>query len=216
MHHLRCSEIWGGIKNQDLDVCSSGLTASLFSSAAASGKGGDIYYLSVCENDWLTRVAIADVVGHGEHVSAMSEWLYESLRARITNLDGHEVLAELNRLAAERGIDAMTTAAVVGVFKRDGDGYFAYAGHHPVMIRRRDSSDWRNIAMDERDEVIENLPLGVDSSSLYRQHKIPLESGDRLVLYTDGVIEATNAGGEMFGLHRLEAILERFGNKPLP
>lgn len=216
MHHLRCSEIWGGIRNQDLEVCSSGLTASLYSGAAAGGKGGDIYYLSVCENDWLTRVAVADVLGHGEHVSAMSKWLYEALRTRITNLDGHEVLAELNRLAAQRGFDAMTTAAIVGVFKRDGHGYFAYAGHHPVMIRRRSGSDWRNITIDEKTEAIENLPLGVEPSATYSQRKIRVESGDRLVLYTDGVIEAFNGSGELFGFHRLEAILERVGEKPLP
>ena len=216
MHYLRCSEIWGGIKNEDLDVSSSGLTASLFSGAADGGKGGDIYYLSVCENDWLTRVAIADVMGHGEHVSALSKWLYDGLRTRITNLDGHEVLAELNRLAAQHGFNAMTTAAVIGVFKRDGHGYFAYAGHHPAMIRRRNSSDWHNITVDRELEPTENLPLGVDGSAVYKQHRIPVESGDRLALYTDGVIEAVSPGGELFGLHRLQAILECAGEGPLP
>ena len=70
MHRLQCAEIWGGIRNQDTDVCSAGITASLFSGACDGGKGGDIYYLSVCNSDMLTRIAIADVIGHGRAVIA--------------------------------------------------------------------------------------------------------------------------------------------------
>ena len=85
MHRIQCTEIWGGIKNQDADVCSRGLTASLYSSACEGGKGGDIYYLSVCGEDKLTRIAIADVVGHGEQVSAVSQWLYDTLQDRMND-----------------------------------------------------------------------------------------------------------------------------------
>jgi hypothetical protein len=65
-HQIGCSEIWGGIQGEDLDVRTSGIVASLHSSAAVGAKGGDIYYISVGSNDLLTRIAIVDVTGHGE------------------------------------------------------------------------------------------------------------------------------------------------------
>ena len=71
MHHLSCGEIWGGIRNCDDDVASAGLTASLYSFASDGGKGGDIYYLSLCESNMLTRMILADVIGHGEDVNTI-------------------------------------------------------------------------------------------------------------------------------------------------
>ncbi|MCH8208197.1 MAG: hypothetical protein IIA62_03930 [Nitrospinae bacterium] len=46
MYRLKCSEIRGGNKEADTEVSAGSLTASLFSSPANSGKGGDIYYLA--------------------------------------------------------------------------------------------------------------------------------------------------------------------------
>ena len=60
---LRCSEIWGGIGNTDLDVSTRPVTTSLFSSASDSDSGGDVYYFSVCARDTIVRIAMADVMG---------------------------------------------------------------------------------------------------------------------------------------------------------
>ncbi len=56
MLHLRSSEVWGGIKNQDVDVCSPGLNVSRYSSSCGGGKGGEVYYLSLCSADRVTRI----------------------------------------------------------------------------------------------------------------------------------------------------------------
>ncbi|GAG80253.1 unnamed protein product [marine sediment metagenome] len=47
------------------------------------GKGGDIYYFGVCKGDIITRLAIADVTGHGETVSEVSQYVYDSLNSHI-------------------------------------------------------------------------------------------------------------------------------------
>ena len=60
MREIPCATIWGGVRNENIDVCSKGADASLDSSSATGGKGGDIYYLAVCGDDRLTRVALAD------------------------------------------------------------------------------------------------------------------------------------------------------------
>ncbi len=62
-NQIRCAEIWGGNGNADLDVCTNGINASVYSLACGSERGGDVYYLSVCTHDMITRMVVADVRG---------------------------------------------------------------------------------------------------------------------------------------------------------
>ncbi len=87
MLRLQCAEVWGGIKNEDLDVCSPGLNVSLYSSSCDGGKGGDVYYFSLCSADRVTRIALADVAGHGEQVSQIGQWVYEQMAAKLDEPD---------------------------------------------------------------------------------------------------------------------------------
>ena len=133
MERIPCATIWGGIRDESVDVCSRSVDASLYSSAAEGGKGGDVYFLSVCGNDALTRVALADVAGHGKSVSDVSQWLFESLESRMESVEGNRILSDLNSLALERGSAAITTGAVVGFYSEDSKVYYSYAGHYPMQ-----------------------------------------------------------------------------------
>ena len=215
MHRLQCAEIWGGIRNQDTDVCSAGITASLFSGACDGGKGGDIYYLSVCNSDMLTRIAIADVIGHGRAVSDVSDWLYGALESRMNDAKGNELLAELNALACKRDYKAMTTAAVVGYYTADSYAYFSYAGHHAMLVRRGPGGEWLAAKIDTPESGLSNLPLGVEENVTYIQERIPLSAGDRIFLYTDGVIEAPDKKHDLFGEERLMSILREAADSTL-
>ena len=208
MQHLRCAEILGGIGNQDQDVCSNGLTISLYSSASDGGKGGDIHYLSLCAGDKITRIALADVVGHGQAVSDVSQWMYDSLQARMNSPEGGAILQDMNRLALDRGHHAITTAAVVGYYLGNSNMYFSYAGHHPALIRRRGEREWRSAKLDGVGERLANLPLGVAADVAYDEAHLELSSGDRVFVYTDGVIEAPDSRGQLFGERRLRSVLE--------
>lgn len=214
MHEIHCAEVWGGVRNEDVDACSKQLTTSLYSHACDGGKGGDIYYVSVCQGDLLTRVAIADVVGHGEKVSRVSQWLYESLNARMNDADGTHVLGDLNRLATERGLEALTTAATVGFYAADGQAHFAYAGHFPMLLKRAGEREWRPMRVHATDDAA-NLPLGVTEQMRYTQESTPMHAGDRALLYTDGVVETPSPTGELFGQQRLEATLAEVGDVSL-
>ena len=59
------------------------------------------------------------------------------------------------------------------------------------------------------------MPLGVLAESGYGQRTVPLADGDRLFLYTDGVIEAPSPNGVLFGREQLEAVLAGFVDAPL-
>jgi sigma-B regulation protein RsbU (phosphoserine phosphatase) len=213
-HRIRCSEIWGGIQNARLEAVTSGIRASLYSSSCEGGRGGDVYYFSVCGHDVLTRVALADVTGHGESVSQVSQWLYDSLASRMNSRRGHKVLADLNRAADERGIEAISTATVVGFYRWTGRLYFSYAGHPPVLWYRQRERRWSPIELADS-KGLANLPIGVTDQSRFDQGRMRVRRGDRLLLYTDGVLEAPDEGGKLYGAKRLQAVLDDVGEAPL-
>ena len=80
---LECKELLGGIRDKDIEISAGKVIASIYSAACCGGRGGDIYYFGVCRGDQITRLAIADVVGHGEAVTEVSQYIYESLKAHL-------------------------------------------------------------------------------------------------------------------------------------
>ena len=81
---LECTGIWGGIRNRDIEITAGKVMGSIYSAACCeAGKGGDIYYFGVCNGGVITRLAIADVTGHGEAVSEVSQYVYDSLKAHM-------------------------------------------------------------------------------------------------------------------------------------
>ena len=211
---IRCSEIWGGIRNTDLDVSTSVVTASLYAGASDGVTGGDIYYFSVCEKDTITRIALADVLGHGNDVSEMSQWIYHALAARMNAVDSNGILADLNSVASESAYKGFTTAVVLSFRADNSKLYFSDAGHPPVWVRRRKEGTWRALGGGLRAKRT-NLPLGMFPDTAYEQEEIQLDSGDRLFVYTDGLTEALSSEGELFGNDRLLAVLEESAGKSL-
>ena len=80
---LACKEIWGGIRNRDIEVSAGKVIGSIYSTSSEGGMGGDIYYFGVCKGDTISRLAIADVTGHGETISEISRYVYDSLKAHM-------------------------------------------------------------------------------------------------------------------------------------
>ena len=209
---LVCSGIWGGIRDRDQSIGTDGLAASIYSLSCDGGKGGDIYYVGACKGCKLTRVAVADVVGHGQAVSDVSQFMYDSLKAHICDPDSGRILLELNHLASRQGLKAMTTAAIVAYSGISAEVILSLAGHPPVLLNRRGTSSWSAAGLNENCDISRGpnagLPLAVEPDTAYGQQVIPVTSGDRLFVYTDGVTEAPNPAGELFGVRRLAAVLD--------
>lgn len=210
MIRLQCSEIWGGIKNQDVDVCAPGLNVSLYSSACDSGKGGDVYYFSLCSADRVTRIALADVVGHGEQVSQIGQWVYEQMVAKLDEFDMPGMMVSLNQRVVRKGFKALTTAVVLSYYHDLHQVYYCYAGHPPMLTRSPDG-DYHELTAPRSDHV-DNLPFGVTDEVSYPLSDAPLRENDLLLIYSDGVLEAPNRDGDLFGLERLRATLVEMGN----
>ncbi len=216
---LVCAGIWGGIHNLDQDISAGAVDVSLYSSSCDGGKGGDIYYFGVCKNAMITRLAIADVVGHGQEVSDVSQYVYDSLKGHMCDPDSGKILTRINRLASQRGLKAMTTAAIVAYHGAKGEFSFSYAGHPPVLLKRASEKVWSecvlaNESNKEHGPAV-NIPLAVTPETHYNQQVIPVSSGDRLLVYTDGLTEATSKAGELFGIERLSNVLNANADLPL-
>ncbi len=207
MQEIGCAQIWGGVRGKDADVQGSGFIASVYSRAAEGAKGGDIYYLSVCSGEAITRVALADVRGHGESVSETSQWLYEALQTRVNELDGSDLLTDLNALVGQRGYEAMTTATIVSFLRAEPNLHFTYAGHPPMFVYRQDGGRWDTVTLGSPRRCA-NLPLGAFGNTSYDDETRPIAAGDRIFLYTDGLIEATNSDGKPFGRDGVAGALE--------
>jgi sigma-B regulation protein RsbU (phosphoserine phosphatase) len=205
-HRIECSEIWGGNRGDQLDVETSGVRASLFSRACDGGKGGDIYYFSLCDSDVITRIAVADVMGHGSVVSDTSQALYNTFERHMNSPDSGVVLADLNAAAVEKGHEALTTMAVASFNRLDRSLCFSYAGHHHLLLARAGSSQWSALQTEDGGRLA-GIPLGVDPRAHFTQACVALSAGDRLFLYTDGVIEAPSPDDEEFGWERLVDVL---------
>jgi len=106
----------------------------------------------------------------------------------------------------------MTTAAVVAYYSQEAEARVSYAGHPPVLYKRLTDEVWSfarpSSKLDERDGRPLNIPLAVTSDTLYGQLSISMAAGDRLFVYTDGIIDAPNPEGESFGLMRLKDVLD--------
>ena len=216
MYRIKCGEILGGNSNQVTDACSANLMASLYSSACDGNNGGDIYCLSVCDSDILTRIAIADVAGHGRQVSRISKGLYRALKANMNSLEGDEVLCNLNHYASMQGAAAVTTASIMGYYADHKALYYTYAGHHPLLINKAGSTRWIAAEGDYLPgQGPINIPLAVLPDAEYLQFRLPMDIGDRALLYTDGVTELRNEHGEEFGIWKLLEALNKYNHLPL-
>jgi len=113
----------------------------------------------------------------------------------------------------------MTTAAVVAYYTHESEARVSYAGHPPVLYRRAGDKAWSYARPPGRkgqsDGFPLNIPLAVDLDALYGQLTISMSPGDRIFVYTDGIIETPSPAGESFGLMRLKDVLDANAAAPL-
>jgi phosphoserine phosphatase RsbU/P len=134
-------------------------------------------------------------------------------------MDSQIILGEVNQIINSRSLDAMTTAAVVAYYSQGSEARVSYAGHPPVLFKRVSDKTWSYARPSDRkgqsDGPPMNIPLAVASDTLYGQFTISVAPGDRIFVYTDGIIEAPNLEGESFGLGRLKDVLDANTEAPL-
>src|SRR5262245_40143135 len=112
---LACAETWAGNDETASLVELPGLTAWVYSVAAGSDiAGGDVHYVSVCSSCIVSRIALADVSGHGSTVAMLGEKLRELMQVYLRDLEQIALMRDLNQ-ALRQGFDDGHYATMVAV-----------------------------------------------------------------------------------------------------
>lgn len=164
--------------------------------------GGDLYDFSL-EDDGSLDVLIADASGHGipaALISAMTSISYRLSRLKSGSLS--EKMANINRAMCRYEHGQFITACLVNISPNKRELTYSNAGHWPFLIIRGDEHPPESY----RDE---GVPLGWLQEAKYSERRIPLFAGDRIILFTDGLLECRNNTGTIFGMERFEKIAQK-------
>ncbi len=174
----------------------------------ASDVGGDYYDFLPLDTHCLA-VAIGDVAGHGISSGLLMALAKGGLHNQVrSNTHPSAVMAAMNQLIAVSGSKRDLMTLIYGVIDTTTHTIaLANAGHPPAYHYHAETGAV---------EAIEHgaYPLGVRRNSHYPTQCVTYRPGDTVVFYTDGLVEARNAEGEVFGFERLETLLAHHGNRP--
>jgi serine phosphatase RsbU (regulator of sigma subunit) len=167
----------------------------------AQEVGGDFFQIIPLEGalQGSTLIVLGDVSGKGLQAAMTVSLIVGAVRtlAKFAPQPA-QMLAEINQRLHGRLQGGFATCIAV-LLNPDGSCFLASAGHPAPFLNQREL------------ELPGALPLGLDLGSTYQQVPIQLREGDHFSLYTDGLLEARNASGELYGFERLEVL---FGARP--
>jgi serine phosphatase RsbU (regulator of sigma subunit)/pSer/pThr/pTyr-binding forkhead associated (FHA) protein len=165
---------------------------------SAHALGGD-YYDYVPLSGGRLAVVLGDVSGKGISASLLMAKLSAEARFCLASESTPaDAVTKLNRVFCGSGWEDRFVTLVLAVLDPIGhQATIVNAGHMPPLLHQGKDS------IQPVGGEISHLPLGVDLQTAYEQSSIPLQPGDSLILYTDGITEAMNAGDELYSRRRL-------------
>jgi serine phosphatase RsbU (regulator of sigma subunit) len=170
--------------------------------------GGDFYDFFDLE-EGRVGVVVGDATGKGMPAALVAEATSNMLRAVAQALDSSspgEVLERVNETLMARIPPNMFVTCFYAILDpKSGRLLYANAGHDLPYLRRRGS---------ECEELrARGMPLGLMSGMSYEQKKIVLDAGETALFYSDGLVEAHDPKGEMFGFPRLQELVTEHGEE---
>ena len=161
---------------------------------AREGAAGGLYF------------AVGDVSGKGVAASFLMARLNALFRTLIDTGEPLEMVVErANRLFSEATMPSHYATLVLGRALPSGEVELVNAGHcPPLLVGRHGITPMPS----------SGLPMGLMTPGPYELHRVRLEPGDFLFLYTDGLSEAMDAGDNEYGLDRLTRLLEKHRGVP--
>jgi len=161
--------------------------------------GGDFY-------DFITEPAsftavLADVAGKGVAASLLSSMTLGCLEMQLlSGLRPVQAISRVNKFLCERSSRCRFVTMVAFTLDVGGQGTIVNAGHNPTFVFRGDTGDIEDLQSN-------NMIVGAFAFATYNENPLQLRRGDTLVVYSDGLTEAENPLGEMFGEERVKDII---------
>jgi sigma-B regulation protein RsbU (phosphoserine phosphatase) len=162
--------------------------------------GGDFYDFFMVDDSHVALV-IADVSGKGVPAALMMMVARTLIRNEALSIgEPSEVLERVNARLCEGNSECMFVTAFLGIYHiKTGTMKYSNAGHNPPLVIKRDG-DSRTLPCEP------SLALAAIEGTCYISQEVTLNPGDCVLLYTDGVTEATNRSGEFFSDERLRNV----------
>jgi phosphoserine phosphatase RsbU/P len=179
----------------------------IYGISVPSGEvGGDLVDVAGDGESWTGYVA--DVSGHGVSAGLLMAMFKTAVRTRAGDLSSGELLAEVHR--ALYPLKTPNMFATVAVLQWTGQMFnLALAGHLPLLHYIRSHAEVREYpALD--------LPLGILPEQTFGSTEVACQTGDILVLLTDGLTEVFDAKGREMGILPLRDMLRGYANRELP
>jgi serine phosphatase RsbU (regulator of sigma subunit) len=161
--------------------------------------GGDFYDFLELPNEHLGLV-VGDATGHGVPAALVMSTTCGMLRAVALSVDSPgEVLARVNEALSARIPPSMFVTCFYAILDLKSGGLrYANAGHDLPYVRRGGDCD---------ELRARGMPLGLIPGMSYEEKKTILEAGEAALFYSDGLVEAHNFEGEMFGFPKLRSLM---------
>jgi len=164
--------------------------------------GGDFYDMFLIDDNHLA-ICIADVSGKGVPASLVM-MISKILIKNVTLIDAEvdTALTRVNKMLCDGNKTDMFVTCWFGILDlRDGKLEFANAGHNPPLIYSNKKNSFEYLRSKP------NMVLAGFDTTSYMKHETYIEPGDKVFLYTDGVVEATNEENKLYGEKRLQDFL---------
>ena len=181
----------------------------------AAEVGGD-YYDLICESNGRIWFGIGDVSGHGLTsglIMMMAQTAFNTILLNDPNISSSELIARVNKVMYQNikqrlGEDHFMTLSFM-VANQDGTIQFSGA-HLDILVYRANTKKVERV-------LTSGVWLGLipDIFENTTENQFRLEKDDIMLLYTDGLIEATNKNNEQYDMDRLIKKLEETGDKPI-
>ncbi|MDM8531447.1 SpoIIE family protein phosphatase [Anaerolineales bacterium HSG25] len=177
------------------------------SSIPASEVGGDFYDFITVDDQHLTLL-IGDVSVRGLPAATLTTVIRTVLRSEISRGEQpHTVIENANDFLQHdlNKAEAFATVLIVTIDTHNGKLSYASAGHMPGLL-------WRNDTRELEQLRATAPPIGIQGYSGHPTQTVELHPNDTLVLFTDGITKTQSPNEELFGLHRLNSVIERKAN----
>ena len=175
--------------------------------------GGDIFNFQYTGKNHISFYMF-DVCGHGVSAaliaSAVSQFIQTSCSTMLLETETprpEAVLNNLERAFPFERFDSFFTIVYLTIDYAKGCLFYSSAGHPPLILMGQNGS--------LRILDVHGPVIGTGSVHSYFAEKVQLKSGDKVILYTDGILDYSNARGEFFGKERLLRILGQFAARPV-
>lgn len=165
-----------------------------------SGDYYDYFSLNSAKNLALT---VCDVSGHGvpaAFITAISKMLFSKYKLKQPSDIFRNVNRELLELLKMQGY----TTSFYAIFDQDYRVTYSIAGHPRPILLKFGTNEIK--ILDGEGTFLGMFP---DASEYFMDYSVQLESGDKLFIYSDGIIEAINEGGEEFGIEQLTELIKK-------